>query len=680
MNPKYFRYRFFLFALILGIGFDFSAKAAEPESPWGIALPISVEVSGKLALCSHAEKGNIILTVSGGTSPYSYRWNTLQTTKDRTNLNAGTYTVEITDALGAKHVERIVIQPPFPLILAPLIKQDASCGSGKDGSAKLSVKVGRGEPYKVSWSNGLKDVWEAKNLAPGIYTVVVSDKFNCDVTSTFEIKAAAEGINVTENIQAISCANESSGAIDLNVSGGSGFFTYQWSNGATSKDISNLPAGSYSVLIKDQTGCSYQASYNLEDATPMKLAFEGENESCSGASNGKVQAKISGGKAPYSYLWNSGQSAESLSDLPSGSYSLVVRDASGCEVSGEFIISTASNLALELVKTKNPDCTSSSGGMIALAVSGEKGSYEVIWNDGEKGLIREGLSEGTYSVNVKDESGCEVNKSFNVNQAPQLSARIETMLDVDCELGSITGVAWVAIQGGNEPYRIKWNTGFTDQREINYFQSGSIEVEVTDASGCSSVSEIRVEFPSQFNASGRLDFNYRKLEISNDPEVLVSEEILFESVIAEEFIAWEWAFGDGKTTTEKDPTHIFEKPGEFEVSLTAFDTYGCSTTERNIVKVNSPGEIVTIPTAFSPNGDGLNDIFFPKFKLPTSYTLEIFNTWGEKLFASSGSENSGWDGIYQGQVSPAGNYLYQLTFISPEGEVILRTGGVTLIR
>jgi hypothetical protein len=113
------------------------------------------------------------------------------------------------------------------------------------------------------------------------------------------------------------------------------------------------------------------------------------------------------------------------------------------------------------------------------------------------------------------------------------------------------GLDRVAIQGGNEPYTIKWNTGITDQRENNYLKSGNIEVEVTDASGCSSVSEVRVEFPSQFNSSGRLDFKYRKVEISSDPELQVEEQILFESIISDEFIAWECSFGDGKTTSEK---------------------------------------------------------------------------------------------------------------------------------
>ena len=110
--------------------------------------PITVSVFGKLALCSHSEKGSIILDITGGKAPYTFRWNTNETTQNRSNLYAGTYTVEITDAGGTVHVESIVVQPPYPLILNPLEKRDASCGSGADGYAKIGVKVGRGNPIK----------------------------------------------------------------------------------------------------------------------------------------------------------------------------------------------------------------------------------------------------------------------------------------------------------------------------------------------------------------------------------------------------------------------------------------------------------------------------------------------------------------------------------------------------
>lgn len=642
---------------------------------------ITVGVTGKLALCSHSEKGNIILDVKGGVAPYTYRWNTLQTTKDRTDLYAGTYTVEITDAAGTVHIERIVVQPPYPLILNPLEKTDATCGSGEDGSAKISVKVGRGEPYKITWSNGLKDTWEATNLAPGTYSVTIADKYNCDVTTSFEIKSASEGMQVSEAIQNLSCSGQSNGAISLNIKGGQAPYTYKWSNGSSAQNLSNLAAGTYSVLIKDQTGCSFQASYTVNAATTIQLKETVLPESCAGSSNGEIQVAIQGGAAPYTYKWSNGETSAKLSNVVAGNYSLTVTDAQGCAVEKQFKVGTASALELELLEQTNLTCTGSNSGSIRLKVKGNSGNYSTKWSDDPSaGLNRDNLPAGTYQLLVADESGCTVSKSFTIADAEPIQARIETTLDVDCTIGTITGVAWVSIQGGVQPYQISWSSGETDAREINFNSSGSLRVKITDALGCTSQTEVRVDFPTQINKAGRLDFDYRKLEINSEPEVQVDEEIIFESVISEEFLAWEWSFGDGKASKEKDPIHIFEAAGNFEVTLTAYDIYGCSSVEKNIIQVNAPLEFITIPNAFTPNGDGLNDTFIPKLRAVSEFSMTIFNTWGEKIYSTTSLESTGWDGTHQGQASPPGNYLYQITYISRDGEQFTRTGGVTLIR
>ncbi|EAZ82067.1 T9SS C-terminal target domain-containing protein [Algoriphagus machipongonensis] len=642
---------------------------------------IQVDVSGKLALCSHSEKGHIILTVSGGVAPYTYKWNTLETTKDRTNLYAGTYTVDITDAEGTVHTERIVVQPPFPLILDPIEVENASCGSGANGKAKVSVKIGRGEPYTIKWSNGITDQWEVDQLQPGTYSVTVGDKYNCDVTVSFEVKSESEGITVSEDIQNETCTETGNGSINLSVSGGQAPYTYSWSNGSTQPNLSNLKAGSYTVIVKDQTGCSYTASYEVTSPVSFSLSENVENPSCLGNADGKIDVAVVGGSAPFTYQWNNGQGGPSLYGLEAGVYSVLVSDASGCTVSKEFNLTNNSQLNLKLVEKQDVSCEGDDSGKIFLEVSGASGEVEVLWSDGVKGLLtRENLAPGAYSVTATEIGGCEVSNSFEIKAAGSMNARIESMLDVDCDQGSITGVAWVSIQGGVEPYSIEWNTGDTDLREVQFFQSKTLQVKISDATGCSVVSEAKVDYPSFSTQEGRLNFQFRKLEITNEPEVKVDEQVLFESEIPEEFIAWEWHFGDGQKSTDKDPVHVFEKAGAFEVTLTAYDLYGCSSVEKNTVQVTQPEEMVVIPNAFSPNGDGLNDTFIPKMKAVTNFSMEVFNTWGEKMYATTSLESKGWDGTYKGQALPAGNYLYKITYTSATGENLSLTGGITLIR
>lgn len=681
-------YRFLMAAVCFSWGLVFNA-----QSQFAFEIPqrenarilnydgIQVSVSGKLALCSHSEKGSIILDVTGGTPPYTFLWNTRETTQNRTNLYAGSYTVEITDSKGLKHIESIVVQPPYPLILNPVEKTDASCGSSADGSAKISVKVGRGEPYRVTWSNGLKDVWEATNLKPGTYTVIVADKYNCDVSVSFQIESEEAGIEVTESISNASCAGKSDGNISLNVNGGVAPYIYKWNNGAQTKDLTNIPAGIYEVLIQDQGGCTLQASYRVEEPQSMQVNIQSENPSCSGDSNGWIDLNINGGTAPYTITWNTGANGKKLENIPVGTYLATITDASGCAVEKQVNLSAESALKLDLVEITPQSCGGDPDGTITLKLTGSKGKTSVLWSDGEKDILnRSNLTAGTYSVTITDESGCEIQGSYSISQAEAVNARIESALDVNCDQGSVTGHAWVSITGGKEPYTIQWSTGANNTREINYFNAGTVEVTVTDANGCMSKTSTVLDFPSEVNRSGRLDFQYRKLQITSQSEVFTDESILFESEIAPEIIAWEWNFGDGKSSSEKDPVHVYENPGTYEVKLTGYDIFGCSAFEVNQVQVTSADAQVVIPNAFTPNGDGLNDYFLPKAKNIESITLEIFNTWGEKLFFTNSQESKGWDGTYRGQLLPPGNYLYRITYIDRDSQLTEKTGGVTLIR
>ncbi|OOG70553.1 hypothetical protein B0E43_18310 [Algoriphagus sp. A40] len=649
--------------------------------------PIQVAVSGKLALCSHSEKGNILLDISGGVPPYTFRWNTNETTQNRTNLYAGTYTVLISDSQGTSHTERIIIQPPFPLILNPVEKKDATCGSGYDGYAKISVKIGRNDfeadspPYEIKWSHGLKDVWEAEGLAPGVYTVLVSDKYNCDVSVSFEIKAAAEGIQVSESIQNPVCESPDSGQISLNVSGGVAPYTYSWSNGAKTKDLDQISSGAYQVLITDSKGCSFQASYTIESLGSVQISSKTKAPSCQGSSDGEIEVSALGGKAPFTYLWSTGQSSPKITGLSSGTYSVKISDTSGCTVEQQFSLTNPTSLSLEVLENRPVSCSGKADGGISLKISGAKGTYRLSWSDGIKDLLqRKDLVAGTYTITATDESGCSVSTQVTVTESQKIQARIETSLDVDCASGKATGVAWISIQGGKEPYTIKWNSSTANSREINFNAAGILKASVTDALGCTVETEAKVDFPNQNTQGARLDFQYRKLAITSEPEVMVKEEILFESEIAPEIIVWEWEFGDGNKSSDKDPVHIFSKVGEFEVKLTGYDVYGCSTFEINTIQVTSPTELIVIPNAFSPNGDGLNDFFMPKIRAISSFQMEIFNPWGEKLHITQSPESRGWDGTYKGQLVPAGNYLYQITYTTLDGNSMTRTGGITLIR
>jgi len=566
---------------------------------------LSVKVSGKLALCHHMDRGHIILEVSGGVPPYSFTWNNLDKVQNRYNLYAGTYTVFIKDKNGKEHEERIIIQPPFPLIIEMGAIQHATCSNNGDGTAKVNIKFGRGEPYKIEWSHGLTDELEAEDLEPGTYSVRVIDMYNCDATLSFEIKSGADSFEVIEELRHISCSDNALGSISLNISGGNAPYTYIWSNGKISKDIQDLEAGIYEVTIKDSAGCTFQKAFEIKSPSFMELSIgRVKHNQCYGSSEGEIDIEVKGGKEPYTFLWNNGANSKNITNLP----------------------------------------------------------------------------VGIYSVKVKDGNGCELSSVVEIQEAIKLSAKIENTIEVDCESGEASGFAWVKIEGGKSPYRINWSNGVTDKNEIEFNQPGEFEVEVVDSFGCTTSEKIRIEFPFDNSIAGRIDFNVRKLSISSESEVQVLEPLVFESEIGEDFIAWEWDFGDGAGASERDPVHVFNKSGEFEVVLRAYDIYGCSSVQRKPVRVLEKDEWVTIPNAFTPNGDGLNDFFRPVLKGVVSFEMNIFNYWGEHLFFQQGLEGNGWDGTHKGKLLPTGNYVYKISFTTISGESMQKAGTLTIVR
>lgn len=580
---------------------EFASNQRIESQPSG--TKIHVTVSGKLALCTHQERGHIILDVKGGTAPYTFLWNNNETVQNRYNLFAGTYTVIVTDQAGISTTQRIIIQSPFPFIVDLVEKVDASCATGNVGSAKINVRFGRGEPYRVKWSNGLEDSMEAKNLRPGTHQVTIYDVYNCEITISFAIQGDDDGMRVTEKVEQPSCDNGQKGAISLEVSGGKAPYTFLWSNGSTARELKNLDAGNYVVLVRDANGCRYEQEF-----------------------------EINGGEA----------------------------------------------LAIEAINILDNLCASAKDGAIEVEISGGKAPYQIRWNNGESTATIQNLGAGIFTIEATDAEGCKISRSFEIKAPQTLQARIESSVEMNCETGRAMGYAWVEIAGGIAPYAINWNNGASSNKEISFTQTEDLQVQITDANGCTVNARIKVDLP-YYGELGRVDFEYRKLEISSQDEVFIAEPLQFISFISNDFIAWEWEFGDGASSTEKDPIHIYKQAGNYQVTLRAYDISGCAAAQVHEVLVLKANEWITIPSAFTPNGDGLNDYFMPVAEGFAKFEMSIFNNWGEELFASSRIE-SGWDGTHRGRLLPRGNYMYRISMTMLSGEVIHRSGSFTLIR
>jgi hypothetical protein len=201
--------------------------------------------------------GQAVVTPSGGTSPYFYNWSAGSSDSIQTNLPAGLHSVTVTDANNCDTVLSVKITEPSPLQVNTSVSQYAgsaniSCHGASDGSIDITVNGGS-SPYNYNWSNG-DNTQDLSSIGAGTYTLTVSDANYCDTVVSVTLD---EPPVLTVDTNAVTDAgNGNNGSIDLTVSGGTSSYNYNWSNNATSQDISGLSAGNYTVTVTDANLCA----------------------------------------------------------------------------------------------------------------------------------------------------------------------------------------------------------------------------------------------------------------------------------------------------------------------------------------------------------------------------------------------------------------------------------------
>jgi hypothetical protein len=303
--------------------------------------PMCVSYTKSNAGCSN-NNGVINQSVSGGTAPYTYQWSNGATTQSVTGLSAGNYSVVITDAHGCTENRSYSISQATANITVTANKTNAICTSNT-GSINISVSGGS-SPYTYIWSNGLttQDIY---NIAAGNYTVNITDANGCVKIQSYSISSTSGNICVSVTKTNANCAN-TNGNINISVSGGTAPYSYQWSNGATTQDISSLSSGSYTVNITDANGCSSAQTYTIGQSSGNLSAGIGVSPQYTvsgqqaytifigyGAQSVTLSASVSGGTAPYSRQWSSTSSTNSsvtVSPTTTTVYTLTVTDANGC--------------------------------------------------------------------------------------------------------------------------------------------------------------------------------------------------------------------------------------------------------------------------------------------------------------------------------------------------------------
>lgn len=294
----------------------------------------------------------------------------------------------------------------------------------------------------------------------GTYTVTVYDAFGCSSSCSKTLTIGAP-FTLDFVVTDVLCHGESTGSVNLSILNGSGIYTYAWSNGASSEDLSNVPSGTYTVTVTDENGCTLSGSATVDEpAAALALSETHTDVSCNGGNDGTIDLSVTGGTPPYGYSWSDGSFMEDNSGLTAGNYNVIVTDYFGCSASLPVTIAEPSALSIS-ESHQNVACNGGNNGTIDITVSGGTPGYSFLWNDNATTEDRTNLSSGTYTVVVTDANGCTEEKTVFISQAGSLVVN-ETHTNVSCNNGS-NGSIDLTVSGGTPGYSYLWNDNDTGE-------------------------------------------------------------------------------------------------------------------------------------------------------------------------------------------------------------------------
>lgn len=465
-----------------------------------------VDVSG---ICDDATVNRLIGSAAGGVTPYAYLWNNGQTTPILERPQTGDYTLIVSDAnncvdtLSSIKLKRRVT----PLTLDSFLINPPTC-NGENNATITAAVSGGSNNYRFHFSNSyIVDTSGISLTTPPIeinrdYRVTVTDLgTGCVVVS--DLKTATEPPLlkiVRDSINLVECTEEPSGAIYISGIGGTPPFQYIWKNEAgevidSVRNLENVIAGTYQVEVTDRNGCT--ATLNdlkigiSNDAIVIVDSLTSiSHVSCFDGENGAINLTISGGKPPFQYSWNTGQTTKDINKISAGTYQLTVVDDNNCQIALPAIdIEQPAAPIRNASVIQNVRCAGDANGALTVSVIGGSPPYNFNWRYEETILadIKENaldsLIAGTYFLLVRDTNQCAILDSFEVREPSPLELSFD--ITEPGMPGELTQMGVIA-KGGEQPYQYLWNTG-AQSPQIGLVPAGEYRVTVTDDNDCQAV-------------------------------------------------------------------------------------------------------------------------------------------------------------------------------------------------
>lgn len=634
-------------------------------------------------ICSGASNGGILITPTGGTGNYTFSWTKngapFATTEDLTNIGAGNYEVTLTDNNGCFTTAAYTITELPVLNLTIDTIANVLCFGDNTGSIAISVSGGTGA-YRYAWTkDGVAyDITEdLSTLTAGVYEVTVTDAAGCSIIEPITVTQTDEiAVNYTKTD--ITCSGDNNGTIDLNLSGGMAPYNISWSDFGTGLTRTNLAAGSYTITVTDALLCTVSETIEITTESTLNLNTTVTHISCFGANDGSIELNISGEQAPLTVTWQDDASAGvDRYNLTPGTYSATILDGTGCSVNQSFTINEPASIVLDAIITNAIDCDNLNSGAIDLQVTGGTAPFTFDWSHGATNEDLISLGANNYTITVTDSKGCQQQATYTVTRQAPLKLEVVTTADPNCNDKMVIQRNELVITGGVAPYNIDWSSGVVsgvNGEIMETGQNGTIIIEVTDAVGCLK----ELIFDIDLLEIGAPVFDYTSLSFTSFNTLSINDPITFTSTSTGDAVSYLWDFGDGSNSTAQNPIHDFKVVGSYLVTLTVTYPYGCSYSYQQLLTLGL-GYNLVVPTAFTPNGDGINDTLRPVFTGMSIVHMSVYDTWGTIVYKESGATINGWDGTINGASAENGNYSIVVQATTFNGVIINTNKPIVLI-
>lgn len=375
--------------------------------------------------------------------------------------------------------------------------QNIGCNGNSDGNA-VSVPNGGVLPYNFIWNTGqtasgvLTDT--LYDLNAGTYYVTVTDNNGCDASDSIVITVPPP-LLVNAVANDVSCFGESNGSALATGTGGTTPYNFLWSNGDMLALADSVVAGNYQVTLTDGSGCLAFDTVNVLQPAAMASSITVADVSCYRYTDGSATVNVSGGNAPYSYLWSDSQTTATATALSAGTFIVTITDDSNCAHVDTAIVNQPDSFGI-VVAVTDVSCFNGSDGVASASVLGDTVNYQFLWNSNptQSTATATGLPAGNVLLVVTDTNVCSINSLVTIG-SPQQMELAASAQDALC-FSVANGSAEVhVVSGGTSPFDYLWSNTLTDS-SITGLAANDYFVTVTDANGCAEFDTVTVSEPA----------------------------------------------------------------------------------------------------------------------------------------------------------------------------------------